>query len=113
LSGVLDARVSTTGQYLCEFMANTDDGPLRATKSGWIAPQHAAHAIDEVLRPFEALAPNERPKATYASGIKAGSETKASATTLGAVFQRFGPFQDALGDACLPQLDAPAATQGM
>lgn len=108
LTGVLDARVSTTGQYLCEFMANTGDGPLRATKSGWIPPQHAARAIDEVLRPFEAIGPNERPKATYASAVKAGAEKKASSTTIAAVFQRFGPFQDALGDACLPELDAPA-----
>jgi hypothetical protein len=108
LQGVLDARVSTTGQYLCEFMANTDDGPLRASKSGWIAPQHAAQAIDEVLRPFEALGPNERPKATYALGVKAGAEAKASNTAVGAVFERFGPFQDALGDACLPELEPPA-----
>ncbi|HEY8080329.1 MAG TPA: hypothetical protein VIF62_39635, partial [Labilithrix sp.] len=108
LTGVLDARVSTSGQYLCEFMANTNDGPLRATKSGWIPPQHAARAIDEVLRPFQALSPNERPHTTYASAVQAGAERKASWASIPEVFERFGPFQDALGDACLPELDKPA-----
>jgi hypothetical protein len=108
LTGVLDARVSTNGQYLCEFMANTNDGPLRATKSGWIAPQHASRAVEEVLRPFQSIGPDERPRATYVLGVQGGAERKASWTSVAAVFERFGPVQDVLGDACLPELDKPA-----
>lgn len=107
--GVLDARVSTTGQYFCEFLANTDEGPMRATKSGWIAAATASKAIDEVLKPFEGLGDAERPRATFASGITAAGERKASASATAAVFQRFAPVQDALGDACVPELDSPAA----
>jgi hypothetical protein len=66
--GVLDARVSTTGQYFCDFLANTDEGPMRATKSGWIAPSTASKAIDEVLQPFEGLGEAERP----ASDLRVG-----------------------------------------
>ncbi len=109
LTGVLDARVSTNGQYLCEFNSNTDDGPLHATKSGFIPPQHASRAIDEVLKPLEPIGPGEHAKSTYALGIKGGAERKASATSTAAVFDRFSSFQDVLGDACLPELEAPAA----
>lgn len=108
--GVLDARVSTTGQYFCEFLANTEDGPMRATKSGWIAPATASHAIDEVLVPFEGLGEGERPRATFAAGMTASGERKASASATAAVFERFGPVQDALGDACVPELEAPVAS---
>jgi hypothetical protein len=107
--GVLDARVSTTGQYFCDFLANTDDGPMRATKSGWIAQTTASKAIDEVLQPFEGLGDAERPRATYASGTTASGERKASMSATAAVFQRFAPVQDALGDACVPELEAPIA----
>jgi hypothetical protein len=108
LNGVLEARVSTDGQYLCQFSSNTDDGPLRATKSGYLPPQHASQAIDEVLKPFEGLGPGERPKATYAVGVQRGVERNASVTSIAAVFERFSSFQDVLGDACLPELEAPA-----
>lgn len=108
--GVLDARVSTSGQYFCEFLANTEDGPMRATKSGWIAPKTASHAIDEVLVAFEGLAEGERPQATFASGVTANGERKASASSTAAVFERFAPVQDALGDACVPELEAPVAS---
>jgi len=107
--GVLDARVSTTGQYFCEFNANTDEGPMRATKSGWITPSTASKAIDEVLKPFEGLGDAERPHPTYAAGITPSGERKATASATAAVFERFAPVQDALGDACVPELEAPVA----
>jgi hypothetical protein len=105
--GVLDVRVSTTGQYLCEYMANTEDGPFHATKSGWIKQEMASHAIDEVLAPFKALGPDERPHATYALAVSKGTEQKANAASTAAVFERVGGLQDALGDACIAQLEAP------
>jgi hypothetical protein len=107
--GVLDARVSTTGQYYCEFLANTEEGPMRATKSGWITPATASKAIDEVLKPFEGLGEAERPRPTFASGITTQGERRASASATAAVFERFAPVQDALGDACVPELEAPVA----
>lgn len=107
--GVLDARMSSTGQYFCEFLASTDEGPMRATKSGWVTQSTASKAIDEVLQPFEGLGDAERPRATYASGITASGERKASASATAAVFARFAPVQDALGDACVPELEAPVA----
>lgn len=107
--GVLDARMSSTGQYFCEFLANTDEGPMRATKSGWIAQATASKAIDEVLQPFEGLPDAEHPRATFASGTTSSGERKASASATAAVFARFAPVQDALGDACVPELEAPVA----
>jgi hypothetical protein len=107
-TGVLDARVSTTGQYLCEFVANTGEGPIRATKSGWIAKEHATKAIDDVLGPFQPVGPGERVRATYALAVHAGAERKANAASTAEVFERFSKLQDALGDACLPELDPPA-----
>lgn len=107
-TGVLDARVSTTGQYLCEFVANTGDGPIRATKSGWIPQERAASAIDDVLGPFKDIGPGERAHATYALAVAKGAERKANQASTAEVFQRFGKLQDALGDACLPELDPPA-----
>jgi hypothetical protein len=104
--GVLEARVSTNGQYYCEFVANVDDSPMRATKSGYIKPQAAAHAIDEVLGPFSAS--EERTGTTYAAGVRGGTETRSNPHTTRAVFERFAEVQDALGDACLPELEAPA-----
>lgn len=105
--GVLDARVSTTGQYLCEFLTTTDDGSLRATKSGWISSDHARRALDEVLEPFQATATGERPRATYAAAIGETGERRANLASTAQVFERFSALQDALGDACLPELDAP------
>lgn len=107
--GVLDVRVSTNGQYFCDFNASTDDGPMRATKSGWITQATASKTIDEVLTPFEGLGESERPHATYASGITAAGERKASMSGTAAVFAKFAPVQDALGDACVPELEAPVA----
>jgi len=108
-NGVLDARMSTTGQYFCEFVTSTDEGAMRATKSGWISAKTAARAIDEVLVPFEGLGDAERPRATFAAGVTASGERKASALSTAAVFERFAPVQDALGDACVPELEAPVA----
>jgi hypothetical protein len=105
--GVLEARVSTNGQYLCEFVATVGDGPMRATKSGWIPPATATRAIDEVLLPFNALDPQERARTTYAAGTKEGAETRTNASSTAAVFERFASVQDALGDACLPELEPP------
>lgn len=107
--GVLDARVSTNGQYFCEFLAQTEEGPMRATKSGWIAQATASKAIDEVLKPFEGLGESERPQPTFASGTTARGEKKATQSATAAVFERFAPVQDALGDACVPELEAPVA----
>ena len=105
--GVLEARVSTTGQYLCEFNADTSEGPMRATKSGWLSPTIASRAIDEVLKPFEGLGPSDRPRPVFAAGIDAKGERQATVSATAAVFERFGPVQDALGDACVPALDSP------
>jgi hypothetical protein len=107
--GFFEARVSTSGQYLCEFVTEGDDGPLRATKSGWIAPHTASRAIDEVLVPFNALGPDEHAKSTYAAATRGGAERRSSATSTAAVFERFSHVQDALGDACLPELEPPSA----
>lgn len=109
--GLLEARVSTNGQYLCEFMTNIGEGPMRATKSGWLKQEIATHAVDEVLGPFAAVGPNERSRSTYAAGTKAGAERRSNASSTAAVFERFANIQDALGDACLPELEAPSSGQ--
>lgn len=112
-AGLLDARISTNGQYLCEFVATTRGGPIRATKSGWITPSIAARAIDEVLSPLADASSAERRPATFASGTAGGAERRANAASTPAVFQRFSHVQDALGDACLPELDPPNASVGL
>jgi hypothetical protein len=112
-AGVLDARMSTNGQYLCEFVATTRGGPIRATKSGWITPSVAADAIDEVLSPLADASTTEKRHSTFASGTAGGAERRANAASTAAVFERFAPVQDALGDACLPELDAPNAAVGL
>lgn len=106
--GVLEARMSTSGQYLCEFVAQTDDGPVRATKSGFIGQARASRVVDEVLRPFEAAGAKDRAQPTIASAVRDGAETKANTASTKEVLQRFGHVQDNLGDACLPELDATA-----
>jgi hypothetical protein len=105
--GVFEARVSTNGQYMCEFITSVGDGPMRATKSGWLTPATASRAIDEVLGPFNAVEPNEPPRATFAAGMKAGAERQSNVASTAAVFERFAEMQDALGDACLPELEPP------
>ncbi len=105
--GVLEARMSTNGQYMCEFITNVGDGPMRVTKSGWLSPKTASHAIDEVLGPFDAVAANEKPPSTFAAGMKGGAEQKSSAVSTASVFELFSQVQDALGDACLPELEPP------
>jgi hypothetical protein len=112
-SGLLDARMSTNGQYLCEFVASTREGPMRATKSGWITPSLAANAIDEVLSPLADASSAEHRGVTSASGTASGAEHRANAASTAAVIQRFAHVQDALGDACLPELDAPSASVGL
>jgi len=112
-SGRLDARMSTNGQYFCEFLATTRDGPIRATKSGWISPSAAASAIDDVLSPLADANNGEKRPVTFACGTTGGAERRANAASTGAVFQRFARVQDALGDACLPELDPPSAQQGL
>lgn len=111
--GVLDAHVSTNGQYLCEFTTNVGDEPMRATKSGWLAPGTASHAIDEVLGPLNEIAPNEKSKSTYAEGTKAGAAHRSNAVSTVAVLERFSEMQDALGDACLPELEPPSSSIGL
>jgi hypothetical protein len=113
MSGMLEARVSTNGQYLCEFVATTKGGPIRATKSGYLSPNVASRAIDEVLSPLADVASTERKTTTYAIGVAAGNERRANAASTGAVFVRFATVQDALGDACLPELDPPSAQIGL
>jgi hypothetical protein len=112
-AGVLEARMSTNGQYLCDFVANTGGGPIRATKSGWISPVVAARAIDDVLSPLADVGGADRRPTTLASGIASGSERRANIASTGAVFLRFAHVQEALGDACLPELDPPTAQIGL
>ncbi len=103
--GAFDARVSTNGQYMCEFVTNVGDGPMRASKSGWLEPATASKAIDEVLGPFAAVGPAEKAKSTYAAGMKGGAETRSNASSTAAVLERFAQMQEALGDACLPEIE--------
>jgi hypothetical protein len=105
--GMLDAQVSTSGQYYCEFVATTSDGPLHATKSGQLGGGRAARAIDEVLGPFQATDSQKR-TATYAAGTASNTEKRANEASTAQVFERFAGMQDALGDACLPELEPPA-----
>lgn len=107
--GIFEARMSTNGQYMCEFITTVGDGPMRATKSGWLSPAAATRAIDEVLGPFNALAGSEKPASTFAAGTKAGTEQQSNVASTAAVFERFAEVQDVLGDACLPELEAPSA----
>jgi hypothetical protein len=109
--GMLEARLSTSGQYLCEFIANKSGSPVRATKGGWIAPAIASRAIDEVLNPFAEIASADRKPTTFAAGTSNGAERRATPESTKEVFDRFAHVQDALGDACLPELEAPAAQQ--
>ena len=112
-AGQLEARMSTTGQYLCEFVASARGRPIRATKSGWLSPNIAARAIDEVLSPLTDVASAERRAMTFAAGVSAGAERRANAASTAMVFERFAAVQDVLGDACLPELDPPAAGIGL
>lgn len=105
--GVLDIRVSTSGQYLCEFVATMKAGPIRAKKSGFLAPRTASQALDEVLGPF-AEGGAAQPSESTVSAVKDGTERRASAPAAAAVFPALARVQDALGDACLPELDPPA-----
>jgi hypothetical protein len=109
--GEFEARMSTTGQYYCEFVTDIGDGPMRASKSGWISPAVASRAIDEVLGPFTEVAPHESTNSTYAAGTKNGAETKSNVASTAAVFERFAQIQEALGDACLPELEPPPPSQ--
>jgi hypothetical protein len=112
-TGRLDARMSTNGQYWCEFVASKEGSPIRATKSGWVSPSVAAHAIDDVLSPLADPASAERGSSTVASGIAGGAEHRANVASTAAVFERFAALQDALGDACLPELDPPTNQVGL
>lgn len=106
--GLLEARMSTNGQYLCEF---TTAG-TKATKSGWIKPSSAAHAIDVVLGPWAAQTgqtASDSPHPSFAAGTKSGTEQKSNPSATAAVFELFSEVQDALGDACLPELEPPTA----
>ena len=55
--GVLDARLSTSGQYFCEFVSATEDGSVRATKSGWITAPLAARVAVHGLGRLDVQAP--------------------------------------------------------
>jgi hypothetical protein len=107
--GIFEARMSTNGQYMCEFITTAGGGPMRATKSGWLSPSTATHAIDEVLGPFNALSASETPASTFAAGTKAGAEQQSNVASTAAVFERFAEVQDTLGDACLPELEPPSS----
>ncbi|MBX3226083.1 MAG: hypothetical protein KIT84_29090 [Labilithrix sp.] len=108
--GTLDARVSTNGQYLCEFTTVFGgDSPVRATKSGWLKPASAARAIDVVLGPWSAPTAAVPPRTAFAAGMKGGTEQRSSPAATAAVFELFGEVQEALGDACLPELEPPTA----
>jgi hypothetical protein len=111
--GAFDARVSTNGQYLCEFVTNVGDGAMKASKSGWLEPATASKAIDEVLAPFAAVGPTEKSKSTYAAGMKGGAETRSNASSTAAVLERFTQMQEALGDACLPEIEVEPAQIGL
>ena len=102
--GTFDARVSTNGQYKCEFITNIGgEAPITAMKSGWLKPTSAAHAIDVVLQPFAGGTDAEH--GAFAAGTKSGNEQKTSTAATPAVLQLFGEVQEALGDACLPELE--------
>ena len=103
--GELDARVSSTGQYLCEFSTNG----LHAKKSGFIAKDVAPRALDEVLGPFESS--TEASKHAFVSATAKGEEKRANAPSSQAVMERFGQPQDVLGDACLPEFEGAAPTK--
>ena len=105
--GMLEARMSTSGQYLCEFVTGGSAGAMRATKSGWLPQTNAAHAIDEVLAPFNATE-SDAAKPSYAAGIQNGKEKMGNVPSTMAVFERFAGLQEALGDACLPELEGPS-----
>jgi hypothetical protein len=112
--GVLDARLSTNGQYFCEFVGQARDGSVRASKSGWITGALAARALDEVLTPFQVQPQAEaQPSATFAAATSGNAEKRANPASTAAVFERFAPLQDALGDACLPELEPPALSRGL
>jgi hypothetical protein len=112
-TGQLDARMSTNGQYLCEFVTNNAGGPIRASKSGWLSPVVAAHTIDEVLSPLADLGSGEHRNTTFAAGIAGGLERRANAASTAAVFERFAVVQDVLGDACIPELEPPTGQVGL
>ncbi len=100
--GTLDARVSSSGQYLCEF---STEG-LHAKKSGVIPKDGAPRALDEILGPFQASA--EKSKTAYVAAYAKGEEKRANSASSREVIDRFGHLQDVLGDACLPELEGPA-----
>lgn len=108
--GTFEARVSTSGQYLCEFTATFGgDAPLRATKSGWLKPASATRAIDVVLGPWsEQGATTEASRDAFAAGTKSGTEHRSNQVGAAAVFELFSEVQSALGDACLPELEPPS-----
>jgi hypothetical protein len=104
--GTIDVRVSTDGQYLCEYRARTSDGPLRATKSGFLRAERASHAIEEILAPFHATNVDEvAGSRALAAAFSNGTERRANGASLAEVLDRAAPLQDALGDACLPEID--------
>jgi hypothetical protein len=104
--GTIDVSVSTDGQYLCEYRARTNEGPLRATKSGFLRADRASHAIEEILQPFHAVGPGDNPPTrAIAAAISQGTERRANGASVSEVIDRAAPLQDALGDACLPEID--------
>jgi hypothetical protein len=46
-----------------------------------------------------------------AAGTKGGAEQRSNAAPTAAVFERFEQMQEALGDACLPELEPPSGPQ--
>jgi len=111
-SGRFEAHMSTSGQYLCEFETRTGDGPLRASKSGRISSLLAARAIDDVLGAVAEADRANGARDTFASGTVKGATHWASRAATVGIFARFSLVQDALGDACLPELEPPEVSVG-
>ncbi len=109
--GLLDAKMSTNGQYFCAFDTNTEEGPMHATKSGFIDEKTATKAIDEVMRPFQTQGNEDRPRASFVAGTTKGTEQRADLASTPAILERFSHVQDALGDACLPVVEPPQGTK--
>ncbi len=105
--GMLDAKVSTTGQYQCEFLTRIDDGQMRATKSGWLSPEIAREAIEDVLAVFQARPKEEADTSSFVAAMRAGAEHRGAKASTAAMFERFAELQESLGDACLPELETP------
>ncbi len=101
-TGVLEARVSTTGQYLCEFNTNTKEAASRDQERLALESDgdegHRRGSRDLPARAGRGSVARRR--SLRPSGVTASSERTAPPPLR--VFEKFAEVQDALGDACLP-----------